>query len=291
MQDPIHCHKGDESSDKRFLRRPQYGEYKYLPKSLWLNVVLHGGVAFLYHPCARQDLIEKVRTMAVSCLQRHVITPYERLSPCKPIAMVAWSCFYSTSQVNISDAKHWIQQNAMKGPASHVSENGQYTDGLITPAGTVSDKLDTHLCPDKIKSMLPTLQEDRSHLQEPQYDSPNQPRVENPRVETISIQNSEQVLIVNEQVSTNRKVDPSNAAWALGSVIFLCLVLGGVLIYTRPWKHRDYWWRMEDYNSNTKFSFMKTRGLRFKPRTLSRKKPSGYSRLLTAIPEEFEDDI
>ena len=65
--------------------------------------------------------------------------------------MVAWSCFYSTSQVNISDAKHWIQQNAMKGPASHVSENGQYTDGLITPAGTVSDKLDTHLCPDKIK--------------------------------------------------------------------------------------------------------------------------------------------
>ena len=26
--------------DMRFLRRPQYGEYKYLPKSLWLNVVL-----------------------------------------------------------------------------------------------------------------------------------------------------------------------------------------------------------------------------------------------------------
>ena len=24
----------------RFLRRPQYGEYKYLPKSLWLSVVL-----------------------------------------------------------------------------------------------------------------------------------------------------------------------------------------------------------------------------------------------------------
>lgn len=28
------------ASDMRFLRRPQYGEYKYLPKSLWLNVVL-----------------------------------------------------------------------------------------------------------------------------------------------------------------------------------------------------------------------------------------------------------
>ena len=39
----------------------------------------------------------------------------------------------------------------MKGPASHVSENGQYTDGLTKPAKTVSDKLDTHLCPDKIR--------------------------------------------------------------------------------------------------------------------------------------------
>ena len=39
----------------------------------------------------------------------------------------------------------------MKGPASHVSENGQFTSGLITPAETVSDKLDTHLCPDKLR--------------------------------------------------------------------------------------------------------------------------------------------
>ena len=44
----------------------------------------------------------------------------------------------------------------MKGPASHVSENGQYTDGLVSAAATVSDKLDTHLCPDNIK-VLTTL--------------------------------------------------------------------------------------------------------------------------------------
>lgn len=65
--------------------------------------------------------------------------------------MVAWSCFYSTSQVNISEGKHWIRENAMKGPASHVSEDGQYNDGLVTAAETVSDKLDTLLCPDKIR--------------------------------------------------------------------------------------------------------------------------------------------
>lgn len=133
------------------------------------------------------------------------------------------------------------------------------------------------------------LKEDTPY-QEPQQDSPNQDWMKHNR-ESISIRNSEQVVIVNEQVSSNRKVDPYNAAWALGSVIFLCLILGGVLLYTRLWKNRDHWWRMEDYNSNTKFSLMKTRGLRWKSRTFPNKKSSGYSRLLSAIPEEFEDDI
>ena len=138
--------------------------------------------------------------------------------------------------------------------------------------------------------MLPTAHDERSRSQEPQQDSPNQDWNEN-RGESISIQQSEQLLIVNEQVPSSRKVDRYNAAWALGCVIFLCLILGGVLLYTRPWKNRDHWWRVEDYNSNTKFSFMKTRGFRWKPRTFPSKKSSGYSRLLTAIPEEFEDDI
>ena len=65
--------------------------------------------------------------------------------------MVAWSCFYSSSELNISEGKLWIREKAMRGPASHVSENGQYTDGLIKPAATVSDKLDTNLCPANIK--------------------------------------------------------------------------------------------------------------------------------------------
>ena len=145
------------------------------------------------------------------------------------------------------------------------------------------------------QSVLLSSSEDHSHFQEPQQDAPNEDWVEHNRGESISIQNSEQVLIVNEQVSSSRKVDPYKAAWALGSLLFLCLVLAAVFIYTRPWTNRDHWWRVEDYNSNTKFSLMKTRGLRGKSRTFSRtfpnKKPSGYSRLLSAIPEEFEDDI
>ncbi|XP_044173890.1 uncharacterized protein LOC114967652 [Acropora millepora] len=292
VRDPLHCNHKDKS-DMRFLRRPQYGEYKYLPKSLWLNVALHGGIAFLYHPCARQDLKEKLRAMAVSCLQRHVITPYERLSPCKPIAMVAWGCWYAASQVNVSEGKQWIQDNAMKAVASHVLESGEYKDGLIANAVTVSDRHDSLLCPNKFNSRLPSnLPKQQSHhLVEPQDHSTDDTEWLTNRGESISIQNSEQVLIVNEQVSTANKVDPYNAAWALGSVIFLCLILGGVLFYTRLWKNRDHWWRAEDYNSNTKFSLMKNRGLRWKPRTFSSKRTSGYSRLLTDIPEEFDDDI
>lgn len=143
------------------------------------------------------------------------------------------------------------------------------------------------------QSMLPLSQEpENSHSHETQHD-PSQNDWSKDSGKSISIQNSqlEEVVIVNEQISNNRKVDTSNAAWALGSLMFLCAILGGMLIYTRPWKNRDHWWRMDDYNSNTKFSFMKTRGLRWKNRMSPGKRTSGYSRLLTAIPEELEDDI
>ena len=49
---------------------------------------------------------------------------------------------------------------------------------------------------------------------------------------SISIQNTEELVFVNERVSSNHKFDTANATWALGSVIFLCVVLGGVLLYT-----------------------------------------------------------
>ncbi|XP_067033083.1 uncharacterized protein [Acropora muricata] len=163
--------------------------------------ILHDGIAFLYHPCAIQDLKEKLRAMAVSCLHRHVITPYERLSPCKPIAMVAWGCWYATSQVNVSEGKQRIQDKAMKAVASHVLGSGEYKDGLIAPAVTVSDRHDSHLCPNKFNSRLPSnLPKQQSHhLVEPQDHSTDDTEwLTNNRGESISIQNSEQVLIVNE---------------------------------------------------------------------------------------------
>ena len=63
--------------------------------------------------------------------------------------MVAWGCWYATSQVNVSEGKQRIQDKAMKAVASHVLGSGEYKDGLIAPAVTVSDRHDSHLCPNK----------------------------------------------------------------------------------------------------------------------------------------------
>ena len=61
--------------------------------------------------------------------------------------MVAWGCWYATSQVNVSEGKQWIQDKA--AVASHVLGSGEYKDELIDPAVTVSDRHDSHLCPNK----------------------------------------------------------------------------------------------------------------------------------------------
>ena len=59
---------------------PQHGEYKYLPPQRWLNTLKMGGVAFLYHPCTSNEQIELLRDLAMTCVNRYVITPYAELS-------------------------------------------------------------------------------------------------------------------------------------------------------------------------------------------------------------------
>ncbi len=40
-----------------------------------LTPIQYGAVAFLYHPCAPLGEVMKLKRLARSCLQRHVITP------------------------------------------------------------------------------------------------------------------------------------------------------------------------------------------------------------------------
>ncbi len=59
---------------------PEPGEYNYLPPQRWLNLLRRGGVAFLYHPCTDELLVDDLRTVAQSCLNYYVMTPYPNLT-------------------------------------------------------------------------------------------------------------------------------------------------------------------------------------------------------------------
>ena len=91
------------------------------------------------------------------------------------------------------------------------------------------------------QSMLPLSQEpENSHSHETQHD-PSQNDRSKDSGKSISIQNTqlEEVVIVNEQISNNRKVDTSNAAWALGSFdVSLCNSWWHVDLHTAMEKQR-----------------------------------------------------
>lgn len=56
--------------------------------------------------------------------------------------MVTWSCIYSAPGVNTVEGQWWIKEHAMRGPATHVTAQGQYQRGLIEPSQLVSDDND-----------------------------------------------------------------------------------------------------------------------------------------------------
>lgn len=49
--------------------------------SCFSSSLQHGGVVLLYHPCAKEDTINRLRSLAKSCLRRYVISPSELLEP------------------------------------------------------------------------------------------------------------------------------------------------------------------------------------------------------------------
>jgi len=72
-----------------------WGEFTYLPPQRWLHNLEHGGVAFLYHPCADPKLVDALRGFA-RCRSagagsgpfRWVLTPIAALDA--PFSVVAW---------------------------------------------------------------------------------------------------------------------------------------------------------------------------------------------------------
>lgn len=92
-----------------------------------------------------------------------------------------------------------------------------------------------------------------------------------------------------------RSINPNNAAWAVASLLFLCLVLVFVLVYTKPWNERDYYLKekMASRNNNTGFSLIKnhfsSRNRSWRQLAEQQRSASVSRRLLGPIHEEDED--
>ncbi|XP_066245223.1 uncharacterized protein [Euwallacea similis] len=123
-----------------------YGEYNFLPKQRWLHNLEHGAVVMLYHPCANLNEITLLRKIVKRCLYRHVITPYNLLTPTRPLALATWGHRFEMSKVDQEDVAAFIKQHALKGP-EQTHRNGQYDSMLKEKAQVVSDMDDRDLCP------------------------------------------------------------------------------------------------------------------------------------------------
>jgi uncharacterized membrane protein len=92
-----------------------------------------------------------------------------------------------------------------------------------------------------------------------------------------------------------RSINTNNAAWAVASLLFLCLVLLFVLIYTKPWNERDYYLKekMSSRNNNTSFSMIKSHFSRgnqsWRELAEQQRHAAASRRLLGPIHEEDED--
>jgi len=127
----------------------KYGEYVYIPPQRWLHNLEHGSIIMLYHPCAEEEQVNKLRQLVTSCISRHVITPYDKLSNDRPLALLAWGAKLEMNTVDLSQAIRFMRKHAHVAPED-LSKDGHYNEMLLHPASIVSDKEDSVVCPNII---------------------------------------------------------------------------------------------------------------------------------------------
>ncbi|OWF44345.1 uncharacterized protein LOC110458569 [Mizuhopecten yessoensis] len=127
---------------------PVYGEYSYAPPQRWLHSLEHGAAVFLYHPCANIDQLKVFKTLATTCLRRHIITPYN-LTQELPFAVLTWTCRLMLDRVdtNIPTVVEFLKNKTMKTYESSVYQDGDYSYLLKKKAAEVGDNRDSVVCP------------------------------------------------------------------------------------------------------------------------------------------------
>ncbi|XP_041097201.1 tumor protein p53-inducible protein 13 [Polyodon spathula] len=142
--------KYNETIPNSGRHRPQwahYGEYLYCPPQRWVHNLEHGGVAFLYHPCAPPSLRASLSALARSCLFKHIVTPFPGLTRARPLALAAWGRTLEMSHVTLMEAADWLRSSVTRAHESGMREDGLYNLLLIRGSKVVSDETDRDVCP------------------------------------------------------------------------------------------------------------------------------------------------
>jgi len=117
--------------------RPQWGrwgEYSWIPPERWLHNLEHGGVAFLYHPCAPSSLVDSLREYARAYPAddvgefRWILTPYEDMET--PFAVVAWEWRALLSCYDEEGMSDFISRVYRQAPEDVVGDGG-FSEGWI----------------------------------------------------------------------------------------------------------------------------------------------------------------
>ena len=117
--------------------RPQWGrwgEYSWIPPERWLHNLEHGGVAFLYHPCAPTEVIEALQSYVRAYETedgsdfRWILTPYEDMAT--PVAVVAWEWRALLSCFDEEAVNDFVARVYRQAPED-VRGDGAYSEGWI----------------------------------------------------------------------------------------------------------------------------------------------------------------
>lgn len=112
----------------------RWGEYEYLPPQRWVHNLEHGGIAFLYHPCADAELVDELREFARSRPEdaggdfRWVMTPFPELPTA--VAAVSWNWTYEAECVDRADMDQFTANHYRRAPED-VRGDGAFDDRWI----------------------------------------------------------------------------------------------------------------------------------------------------------------
>ncbi|CAP32059.2 Protein CBG13238 [Caenorhabditis briggsae] len=124
----------------------RFGEYLYVPVQRWLHNLEHGSIVLLYHPCVDLDELNKLRQLVTSCIYRHVITPYIKLTAERPLALVGWGSRLEMNSVDEKKVVDYMKKYGNRAP-EEITRDGKYDEYLIQEAKFVSGEEDSKICP------------------------------------------------------------------------------------------------------------------------------------------------